>query len=250
LHVVCFLPRPRRPSAPSFTGWVLDVISLDNKNRLCGDPKPSPGLEPGTASLSGRRRDVRSDEFQESRVDLVRMGPADVVRASLDGDEGHVGDQVGQAGGRRLEREDPVLDAVDDEDRDVDLRQVGPEVGEPRVDAGVRRPRGCDVEARLPGLLADPLRRELVDVVEVVEEILEVRVAVLDDRSLDRFEDGSVDTLGVVRRLEEKRRDRSEEMILVTRKSQMTSIVVRQAGVKRSDRETSRRWSGSPISST
>jgi hypothetical protein len=49
---------------------------------------------------------------------------------------------------------------VHDEHRHVDLRQVGAEVGQPRVDAGVggvRRSAGGDVEARLPRLFADPV---------------------------------------------------------------------------------------------
>ena len=54
---------------------------------------------------------------------------------------------------------------------------------------GMGRGAGRNVEARLPGLVADPLGRELVDVVEVVEDVLEVRVAVFDDRSLDALED-------------------------------------------------------------
>src|SRR5205085_2058467 len=83
--------------------------------------------------------------------------------------------QAGQALRGRLERQDPVLRAVHDEDRHVDLRQVGSEVGQPGVDArvrGMRRRAGGDVEARLPRLLTDSLGRELVDVVEVVEEVL------------------------------------------------------------------------------
>ena len=70
---------------------------------------------------------------------------------------------------------------------------------------------GGDVEARLPRLLADPLRHQLVDVVEVVEEVLEPGVAVLGDRSLDLLEDLSVDALRVVVRLQQVRRDRTEQ---------------------------------------
>ncbi len=92
-----------------------------------------------------------------------------------------IGDQRRQPRRGGVERQDPVLGAVDDERRDVDLRQVAAEVGQPGVDARVGRVRGRaggDVEARLPGPVADPAAAEDVDVVEVVEEVLEVGVAV------------------------------------------------------------------------
>src|SRR5438552_8370682 len=87
------------------------------------------------------------------------------------------------------------------------------EVGQPGVDAriaGVRRGPGGDVEAGPPRLLADPVRCELVDVVEIVEEVLEVGVAVLDDRGLDALEHLTVDALGIVVGLEQERRNRAE----------------------------------------
>ena len=110
------------------------------------------------------------------------MRPGDVVRPSLDRDELDVVEQRRQPRCGRLVGQDPVLRAVDDQHRDVDLRQIASEVGQPGVHARVgreRRAAGGDVEARLPGGLADPVGHELVDVVEVVEEVLEVRVAVL-----------------------------------------------------------------------
>jgi hypothetical protein len=43
------------------------------------------------------------------------------------------------------EREDAVVSAMPDEHREVDLRQVGAEVGQPGANAGVRRERrGAD----------------------------------------------------------------------------------------------------------
>jgi hypothetical protein len=46
------------------------------------------------------------------------------VRAALDGDERAIGDQRRQPRGGRVEREDPVFGAVDDEYGDVDLWQM------------------------------------------------------------------------------------------------------------------------------
>src|SRR6266849_10404178 len=85
---------------------------------------------------------------------------------------------------------------------------------QPGVDAGIAGVgRGAcgDIEAPLPGLVADPVRCELVDVVEVVEEILEVGVAVLDDRGLDVLENLTVDALWVVLGLEQEGRNRTEQ---------------------------------------
>ena len=75
----------------------------------------------------------------------------------------------------------------------------------------MRRGSGGDVEAGPPRLLADPVRCELVDVVEIVEEVLEVGVAVLDDRGLDALEHLTVDALGIVVGLEQERRNRAEQ---------------------------------------
>ena len=101
-----------------------------------------------------------------------------------------------------------------DERRHIDLRQVAAEVGKPRVHARVaregRRPGG-DVETRLKSLVADPFWGELVGVVEVVEEVLEVGVAVLDDRRLDALEDLAVDALGVIVGLQQEGRDHPQQ---------------------------------------
>ena len=83
---------------------------------------------------------------------------------------------VGQSLAGLVERQDPVCVALDDQDRDVDLRQVGAEVGLPGRDAlvgGDGRHRDGHVEAGAVRLVADPVPAELVDVVEVVEEALQ-----------------------------------------------------------------------------
>ena len=102
--------------------------------------------------------------------------------AAFDGDKLEVVDQRGQPLGRRLERENPILGAVHDQGGDVDLRQVGRKsVSQVSTQAWLAygEPPAATLEARLPGLLADPVPHQLVDVVEVVEEALEVRIAVL-----------------------------------------------------------------------
>jgi hypothetical protein len=135
------------------------------------------------------------------------------VRACVDLDEADVLDQPGQATAGGVDGQDAVLGALDHQNRDVDLGQVGTEVGQPGRNAGHagvgRRPAG-DVEARLPGLVADAGATELVDVVEVVEEVFEVGVPVGLRRRHETVEDALVDTLGVVVGLEQERRDRAE----------------------------------------
>src|SRR3954452_13903950 len=104
------------------------------------------------------------------------MRPSDVVRAALDRDESAIGNQRGKPRGGRVERKGAVLSAVHDEYRDVDLRQISPEVGQPGIYtcvAGEWRGAGRAVEAGLPAAVADPRTAEDLDVVEVVEEILE-----------------------------------------------------------------------------
>jgi hypothetical protein len=136
------------------------------------------------------------------------------VRPALDRDHAHVVDQVLEPRGGRREGEDAVLRAVDDERGHVDLRDVGPEVRQPAVDTCVgrewRRADG-DVEGRLPGAGADPAAAEHVDVVEVVEEVLEVRVPVLRDRGLDVLEDLAVDPFEVVLGLQQEGRYGAEQ---------------------------------------
>src|SRR5882757_6435436 len=100
------------------------------------------------------------------------MRPGDVVRPALDGDERAIGNQGRKPRRGRVERQEAVLSAVHDEYRDVDLRQIRPEVGQPGIDTCVAREgRGAnrDVEAGLPGTVADSSAAENVDVVEVVE---------------------------------------------------------------------------------
>src|SRR5206468_1109765 len=50
---------------------------------------------------SGRDRHLRRDELEESAIHFIRMRPADVVGAALDGDECAIGDQRRQARGGR-----------------------------------------------------------------------------------------------------------------------------------------------------
>src|SRR5438093_205617 len=69
------------------------------------------------------------EEPEQRAVDLVGVRPADVVRATLHGDDRHVRDEFAEPSGGGLERQDAVLRAVEDQRRDVDLRQVVAEVG-------------------------------------------------------------------------------------------------------------------------
>src|SRR5713226_829345 len=131
------------------------------------------------------------DEVEEGGVDHVGVGPGDVVRAAFDGDELQVLDQSGQPGGGGRVGQDPVGVAVHQQHRDVDVRKVAAEVGQPRVDARVGGVGGGGHG----------------DVVAVVQEILEVRRPVRDHGRLDPVEHGLVHAVGVVGGLEQERRD-------------------------------------------
>src|SRR5689334_1503915 len=78
-----------------------------------------------------------AEEAQQGSVGLLGERPADVVGAVLDRHDSNVVVQRLEAPCRVLEGKDPVLGAVHDEGRDVDLLDVRPEVGEPCVDACV-----------------------------------------------------------------------------------------------------------------
>lgn len=146
--------------------------------------------------MSGRgscRGTFAAEEIKQCRIDFLGVGPPDVVGAVLDLNHGEIGDQllVPESGGGGLEWQDPVGGAVDYERWDVDLGEVAAEVGQPGIDARVRRVRGRaggDLEARSERGVADPLRCELIGVVEVREEAVEPRVAVREDRLLDPVE--------------------------------------------------------------
>ena len=159
------------------------------------------GVFPATNS---RRARLTSSEW----VQAMLCGPPSIgtsVQSAIS-----AGSRAAVASNGRMRSSVPCMTST----RDVDLPEVGAEVGQPGADAGVgRERRGTDrnIEARLPGTVADPGAAEDVEVVEVVEEALEERVAILDDRRLDPFEDLTVDALRVVVGLEHERRDRPEQ---------------------------------------
>ena len=67
------------------------------------------------------------------------------------------------------------------------------------------------LEARTQSLWTEPVRNGRVRVVEVVQERIEERVAVGDDRLLDPFEDVPWNSLRVVAGLKDVRRDRADQ---------------------------------------
>ncbi len=73
---------------------------------------------------------------------------------------------------------------------------------------GRGRGTGCYVPASLNDLFADTLPQQEIRVVKILEKLAEERVAVCDDALLDPLEDTAVHTLRVVRRLQQKGRNR------------------------------------------
>src|SRR5262249_29497884 len=111
-------------------------------------------------------------------------------------------------------REDAVLSPTDDQHRNVDLRQVGAEIRLPGRDArdcGDRRRVSGDVPARLIRLVADQSATELVEVVEVVQEPLHPRRAILPGGLHETIEETRWQALRIITGLEQERRDRRNQ---------------------------------------
>src|SRR4051794_35739186 len=130
--------------------------------RLLGIRRDNPWLLATPLELRescwSRRLSLLTEEREQCGVDFVGMRPADVVRTIFDRDERALGNQRRKPCRCRLERQDAVLGAVNDKYGNVDLRQVGTEVGQPGIDARIRgewRGAGRDVEAGLPCAVAD-----------------------------------------------------------------------------------------------
>ena len=87
-----------------------------------------------------------ADEVEQGGVDLGGVGPGNRVRAALDDDQPRVLDQAGQPLAGLVQGQHLVRVAVDDEDRYVDLGEVGAEVGRPGPSQGwvayLARPSG------------------------------------------------------------------------------------------------------------
>jgi len=101
-------------------------------------------------------------------------------------------DEGGQPRGGGADGENPVLGAMHHEGRYVELPQVRTEIGEPGLHAGMHgEGRRADThdEAGVPGLVAHPVTTEHVHVVEIVQEALEIGIAVLLDGVPEAVED-------------------------------------------------------------
>ncbi|MEU1420684.1 hypothetical protein [Kitasatospora sp. NPDC005751] len=95
------------------------------------------------------------------------------VRGPFEHHQAGARDGLREWDGGRAQRQGAVGVAVDDQDGDVDLRQVRTEVGEPGRDAVRGRlggGRNADVPAALTDLVAHPVAAEHVHVVEAGDE--------------------------------------------------------------------------------
>ena len=145
-----------------------------------------------------------AEKAEQGGINLVGVGAGDGMRAALYDDEVHVRDEAGQSLAGLVERQNPVGVTLDDQYRDVDLRQVGTEVGLPGRHAGDRRDGGHrdgHVKAGAVGLVADAVAAELVDVVEEVEESFQPGGSVSCGRLAEPVEQIGWYPVGVVRGL-------------------------------------------------
>ena len=148
------------------------------------------------------------EEGQELLVDLARVGHAHDVGSAVDLDVAGGGQGRVEATPLALDGEDAVRRAVQDQGRDVHVREVGGVVVEPGRDAGPRRVRGRlgpGVPQRADGVLADPLAEVVVEVEEVPDQPAEPREPVVEDALLDAGDGLRVDALGVLVGLGERR---------------------------------------------
>src|SRR6266511_2047731 len=113
------------------------------------------------------------DECEEGVVDLAGVGPDDRVRAVRYHHMPGSAQQTRQPVSGGLGGQDAVLTALDDQDGDINPREVAAEVFQRGDDMAAGGGRGCAegrLEAVLPCLVADVAAAEEVDVVGLVEE--------------------------------------------------------------------------------
>src|SRR5215470_2902889 len=125
---------PRMPSpGTSFSGWWKDPRAVMVMSLLRWTRRGRPRLCRWTMSR---------EEAEQLVVHARRVRPDHAVGAPLHHDEADVPERRLQRERGGGQREDPVGFAVDDERRDVDVREALPEVGAPGGDAGEHRQRG------------------------------------------------------------------------------------------------------------
>src|SRR5580700_6940514 len=162
--------------------------------------RPQPGSAGASVLLSAGPARV-ADEVEQCLVDLVGVGPDDRMRPACDDSGAGVVQQRGKPPAGGLVGQDAVLVSVDDQDGNADRGQVPPEVFQAGCDAaagGVGRGGDGDVEAVLPGLVADPAAAQEIDVVGAVQEVFHRGRPVSGDTRRQAVEDVPFDAVGIV----------------------------------------------------
>src|SRR5690606_34466720 len=178
------------------------------RGRGGSDPDGLPGAAMARSS---------AEEGAQGGVDLVGVRPEQPVRGAVDLDVLRLGQQLAEAAGRRVDGQDVVRGAVQDEGRQAagtDRLDVAAEVLDPGGDDGVGRHGSAgdgDVPAAGHRVLADPAAEVLVEVVEVGEELREPGVPVLPRGGVDPVEDLLRHPLGIVVAGHEVGLERGEE---------------------------------------
>ena len=110
----------------SLSGQMLGCYNRYGVGRVSGVSwEPMASIPAGKSAPCGHawRRPLvgPAEEVQQGAVDLVGVGPGDGVRAAVDDHRLHVADQAGQAFAGLRVGQDPVVIAMDDQHRHVDL---------------------------------------------------------------------------------------------------------------------------------
>src|SRR6266540_231121 len=175
---------------------------------------PRRGIRMLTALPARRSGAGQPDECEEGVVDLAGVGPDDRVRAVRYHHMPGSAQQTRQPVSGGLGGQDAVLTALDDQDGDINPREVAAEVFQRGDDVAAGGGRGCAegrLEAVLPCLVADVAAAEEVDVVGLVEEGLGRGGPVGGDLGQELLDHAAVNAVRVAGRLEQVGWQRSDQ---------------------------------------
>src|ERR1700733_1072292 len=198
---------------------ILQPVALccPSKARICRAVPKCPaeiGVERSVSSSDFALQGFFAKESQQFGVDFVCVSPGDAVWASVHNVKASALDELCGALSRRLKRNDTVIVSVNYQRWHIDASHILSEIFMPRGNAsqaGHRRSVGSNIPAGAHRFFPHALTQQQIGVVEVLEELGEKGIAVRRYRLLNAFEHAEVYPFLVVRRFEEKGRDRRDK---------------------------------------